>query len=365
MRILFVVDYYYPHIGGAETLYKKVAEHLANHHQVTVLTQGTKEQPTKELINNVTIERIQTTSRIAFSWQGFKRAKELTQKADIIQTATYSSALLAYKIKKLTTVPIILLVHEYIGKRWFSLPVPKWKALSYYLYEKRIFMKEFDYYITVSEFTKKQLLQLKINEERITRIYNGVDYELFQPQKAIHGLRKKLRIPENKFVYLYTGRPGILKGIEFLIEAARELEREKFLGVFILTTSPKVEYKKIKNLIRKYRLNIKVIPSVKRRELPSYLAMANTVVVPSLTEGFGFLAAEVSAMRQNLICTNADALPEVVSGKVIQIPPHSSKSIAQAIEKAYRGEFDNILPKKFLWSDTVKAYDRLYHSLTS
>ena len=47
------------------------------------------------------------------------------------------------------------------------------------------------------------------------------------------------------------------------------------------------------------------IPGVKYSELRNYVSAVDTVIVPSLVEGFGFSAAETCAMGQNLVVTSA------------------------------------------------------------
>jgi len=54
---------------------------------------------------------------------------------------------------------------------------------------------------------------------------------------------------------------------------------------------------------------------VSRSELPSYIAASDCIVVPSLSEGFGFAAAESCAMGKLIVASNVASLPEVVSGK--------------------------------------------------
>lgn len=47
------------------------------------------------------------------------------------------------------------------------------------------------------------------------------------------------------------------------------------------------------------------IPGVKYAELRNYVSAVDTVIVPSLVEGFGFSAAETCALGKNLVVTSA------------------------------------------------------------
>ncbi len=113
MKILFVLDYYVPHIGGAETLFRNVIERLAARgHQVTVLTcRHNAEVPAFEKTDSgVEIHRV-GSGRIDLIWSALgKTGRRLAKEADVIQTTTYSAAIpasvlgLAYRKKVVLTV---------------------------------------------------------------------------------------------------------------------------------------------------------------------------------------------------------------------------------------------------------------------
>ena len=58
-----------------------------------------------------------------------------------------------------------------------------------------------------------------------------------------------------------------------------------------------------------------------RSELQSYIAASDCIVVPSLSESFGFAAAEACAMGKPIVASNVASLPEVVSARFILIEP--------------------------------------------
>lgn len=366
MKILCIFDYYFPSVGGAETLYQKVAEYFAQDHEVHVVTQQINQSLTEEVLNNVHIHRVSCLHRTLFPYAAFATAKSLAQGADIVQASTYSSAFLAKKLCNYTSAKIILLVHEVLGDSWFQLGLSWLQARLYYQYERMLFGMAFDYYIAVSQSTKRQLEKNAISSAKIEVIYNGVDNELFQKREISWELRHQLGIQNHEYVYLYAGRPGVTKGIFALLEAAKELSKiKRFRCVLILGKNPQHGYQKVKSFIIENKLekHIVLIDSVLRSELPHYLAMANVIVVPSLTEGFGLFAAEVSAMGIPQIVTDVDALPEVVSGQVIFIPRKSSNAIVVAVQKAQQGIFQIVSTRVFSWKKTLAQYNRLYEKL--
>jgi glycosyltransferase involved in cell wall biosynthesis len=64
------------------------------------------------------------------------------------------------------------------------------------------------------------------------------------------------------------------------------------------------------------------------------------VIIPSLTEGFGFSAYQACCVGKQVIATDAGSLPEVVSGPSIVVPRGQSEPLAAAIQAATRGEFE-------------------------
>ena len=68
MKILFILELYYPNIGGIEKLFKSLAETLAGQgHEVTVITtRFRKDLPLRESLNGVKIKCLKFSSRFMF-----------------------------------------------------------------------------------------------------------------------------------------------------------------------------------------------------------------------------------------------------------------------------------------------------------
>jgi glycosyltransferase involved in cell wall biosynthesis len=175
-------------------------------------------------------------------------------------------------------------------------------------------------------------------------IYNGIDYELFNPSKADGtAVRAKFGIG-NDFIYMYYGRAGISKGLEYLIQAvpliSKDIPNSRLL--LILGDEPKERRDHILEMISRLRIEkqMTLLRPVPKDELPNHIAAADCVVVPSLSEGFGFTAAEACAMERPVVATDVASLPEVVSGKYVLVNPRSPDEIAAAIGKVYHGRVE-------------------------
>lgn len=158
MKVLFVLEYYYPNVGGIEKLFKGLAESLAKEgHEVMVLTNKFKKSiPIDEIINNVRIKRLNLKNRFYFTFFSLPSVIKYGRHFDIIHTTSYNAALPACLASLLLKKKVIITFHEVWGKLWFKLPFinPIQKSL-YYLFEKLILALPFHKYVAVSEATKK------------------------------------------------------------------------------------------------------------------------------------------------------------------------------------------------------------------
>ena len=377
MRILFVLENYYPAVGGVETLFKNLVKGLVKQgHEVTVLTHRLPGTVWAENRDGGLIWRVNCfDSRYWFSFLAIRKALQFAKHADIIHTTTYNGALPAWIAGLLRRKPVVITIHEILGKQWQKLGSMSWfKAKLHQLLEwsivklPSVVLRPFNRYICVSESTRKSLLQLK-NTKNAVVIHNGVDYDFFNPKKYDRKkIRKKLGIEKN-FVYLFFGRSGVSKGLEYIIKAVPKIKQKipkaKFVAIVPRSKAEVARFRYIASLAEELgiRDDIIFLDAVPRQELPAYIKAADCVIVPSLTEGFGFSAAEACAMGKPVIATDNTSLPEVVSGKFMLIPPKSSEHITQAAIDMYHKKYTKTKQKKFLWKDTITKHINLYNEL--
>jgi len=369
MRVLIVLENYWPHIGGVETLFKNVAEGLVkNGHNVNVVTHRLKGTPTYEEKNGVKIHRVRCfDSRYLFTFFAVPKVLKLAKKADIIHTTTFNGAGPAWLASKLRKKPCIITIHEvWIGK-WKELTDFSWlNSKIHDLLERPIFMLNYDKYVTVSKSTKNQLLDLGIPGEKIKVVYNGLDYSHFDPKKYDgKNVRKKLDLDGN-FVCLSFGRLGPSKGIKYAVKSVPKIAKKipNFKYVLILSKDKQYmeETNRLKHMIgkSKYKDNFLILDPVPYKELPAYIKASDCVIVPSLAEGFGYTVAESCAMSVPVVASNTTSIPEVISGKYILFPSKDSKAIAKAVENVYKKKVKTKSLKRFTWEKTVSGYLGVY-----
>ena len=356
MKILFVLEYYAPHVGGMETLYKNLCEGLVKKgHTVIVVTSSQTGYNIEEVINGVVVTRINCINRYWFTFLSFYDVLMWGRCVDVIATTTYNGAPPAWVASRLLNKPCVITILEILGDRWSILVKSKLSIMFHKWAEQFIVNLKFDKYIAISESTARQI---KLLGQEAEVIYLGVDYKHFDPSKYTS-------VKYDGLTYLYFGRAGASKGLEDLVMACEIVSAALPKSKLILLLSEGTERQKIIDMVKKWELEEHIIikDSVPYAELPAYILGANCVVVPSVTEGFGLSCAEACAMGVPVVANNVDSLPEVISGKFrLSTMNHSNRyyPLAQNIIKALSGVYTETPLKRFEWSECVDKYEELF-----
>lgn len=377
MNILLVCENYLPHYGGAEVLFKNLAERLTQQgHNCTVLTQRLRGTAATEHFSGVVVRRVPSFfSRYVFSFLAIPRAVFLARKHDLIQTTMFNGALPAWIAARLTGKPVVLTVHEVWVKKWPEITgFGWWKSKRHEFLERCIYRLPFDRYICVSQATQHDLLELSLPPTKVETIYNGLDYEFWNPQKItkteIMALRKKLDL-HNRFVYFSWGRPGESKGFEYLIKAVPFITRKIPHSILLLMLGSgekyPQKYRQLLQLVQQLHLpeNIRIIPSLTYTELRLYVAMADSVVVPSLSEGFGYTTLEAMAMKKPVVVSDAGSLPEIVGGQYQIFKSKDIQDLAEKVVAMASGQWKEKTTPLFSWEKCLHGYLRVYDEVLS
>lgn len=368
MKILFILDLYKPHIWGVEILFENLINWLIEKwHKVKILTSKfNKELAKYEILENwVEVYRV-GHNRYDFMFYCFNQWISLAHRADIIHTTTYNSAIPTSIIGKISHKKVVLTVHEIFGKLRYKFMGRKW--FFFKLFENLIFKFHFDKYICVSNYTKNCLrIQYGIEDSKLTTIYNGIDYKLWNrdsfTEENIETIREKYNLNKH-YTWLFFGRPWISKGLSVYLDAIPDIIKKipNFVALLIVSESQNNIADRERKIIDALHIKKHIIwiPGVKYNELWNYILASDCVVVPSLAEGFGFAAAEVCALDKELVVSNIASLPEVVSWKVNFVESGNSSDIALKVIDLYNKKYKKIHRKDFLWETNIKKTLAIY-----
>lgn len=373
MKILFVIENYLPHFGGAEIVFKNLAENLVKQgHEVDLVTHRLKNTPKFEIINGVKVHRINCFhNRYCFTFFSVPKALRLARKSDIIQTTTFNGAPASWLVGKLNRKKVVLTVHEVWLDKWKEITdFSKISCFLHNLLEKAIYALRYDHYVAVSNSTKQDLIRSGIPEEKVTTVYNGLDYDLWNSEKyLISSKRIRKELFKDNFVYFFNGRPGTSKGLEYLVKAvaliSKEIPNSKFAVMISKDKAYIKRYQYILDLIKKEEIKDQIILLEPKpyQEMPAYVLASDCVVVPSITEGFGFSVVQACALNQPVVASNTTSIPEVVSGKFVLVGVKNPEEIARGIKMVYEGKFSQSRIKRFTTDENIKGYLKIYQSL--
>lgn len=227
--------------------------------------------------------------------------------------------------------------------------------------------------LTVSEYSKQEILRhLKVQETKVTVIYHGVE-EAFHPLSKIEveSYRVGHRLPERFLLYV-----GLLKPHKNVVRLLRAFSALHLDGVSLLLVGKRDgRYRELNMVLEKeaFRKNVIFLSSIPFEELPLLYNAAESLILPSLYEGFGLPALEAMACGTPVVCSQATSLPEVVGDAAVLMDPFSVRSLTEAMQKILR---DSALrselrgkgfkrAKQFRWQEAAAKTLRVYREVAN
>lgn len=255
---------------------------------------------------------------------------------------------------------------EKSGGQFFNSTIPK-------------LINKIDKIIVPSFFTKQELTDLlKIPEEKICVIYEGVDNSVFGKEyneQVISGMLKEYCLPSNYLLSVGTIEPR--KNIEGLLFAYRRLHeimnnppklvivgRKGLDGEKIIETATQLNMQK----------NIIFTGYIPDEHLPILYKNALLFIYPSFYEGFGLPVLEAMISKVPVIISNNAVHREIVGNAGVFFDPDNYYQMAELIRELItsyklRNEFRDKgfeLASRFTWEltakKTLKVYEELFES---
>ncbi len=230
--------------------------------------------------------------------------------------------------------------------------------------------------VTISEFTKKELMDLELCEpQKIEVIYNGVD-EKFRPtsKEKFAPTGKKYGV-EYKGYFLFVGTLEPRKNLKTLLEAyLRYLAKTSHPTPLLLAGGGGWRSEQFDDVLQKALGTgyVRRLGYVSEEELIALYGGAKAFVFPSIYEGFGLPPLEAMACGTPVLASNASSIPEVVGDAGMLVDPLDSDQIARALGRVDEDEVLRLaLAKKglarsqnFSWSKAATKLDELIHTLS-
>lgn len=168
----------------------------------------------------------------------------------------------------------------------------------------------------ISRVIKKNLVDTTpLEEDKIEIVYNGIDTEKFNPEKAEREkIRGEFSITDEEILIGMLARFSPGKGHEEFLAAAKNLSEKynnlKFIVVGEASRGEDDYAESIKSLAKKYKL-ANVIFTGFRSDIPDLLAAMDIFVFPSHSEAFGIALAEAHSMAIPSVCSSSDGVLDI------------------------------------------------------
>ena len=261
---------------------------------------------------------------------------------DLIHSHGYTAGIMAAVVNHYFNLPHIVTSHGLFEKGQFT--VTKYgkikKLLVGYLLSK------VDVIQSVSNDAEENVKEYfpKISKKKLKVIQNGVDIATFSGKNNEYkrqALKIELNIDRQYYIYGYLGRFMPEKGFEKLIDAVEILSEDQLIidKIKILVVNDGAYIREYKALIErrklsKYFMFHGFIPDIRR-----ILEGIDALVIPSLWEAYGLIAAEALLVSCPIIASECIGLREVITST----PAIKFKTAdAQSLANAMRFYIDNI-----------------------
>ncbi len=381
-RLCVVTHTFLPHVGGIErVVYEQGKRLLQKQFELMVLTSrlGTAKQYRYEGIRVQCYNSLSTGFRLGIPYPipnvtSYKTFLDSVKASDLIHAHghPYLSSFIAARIAKKYSKPLVLTQHntfiEYENNFWDHVEWLNDLAIG------RQVLKQADRIIVVSNATRKYVLSLGADPEKVTVLHNGVDTYRFKPLTgAKDDIRKKLGIPKNAVVVVTVRRLVYKNGIDTLIDSAKiAIKKNPQLVFLVIGKGP--DFNEVKAKIAQLGIgnNFKLTGFVSDRDLPFYYNAADFFVLPSKSgEGLPLVAIEAMACGLPVVATNVGGISEVMTEEYSKlVPPDNPDALAEAIVEFSHMEVSTlkkglraVIEQRYSWDKNVEKLVKIYEEL--
>lgn len=303
MRILFLTDNFPPEVNApASRTYEHCREWVKAGADVTVVTcapnfpqgkvyEGYKNKLyQKENIDGIKVIRVwtyivpnkgflkRTLDYISYSVSAFLAGLFVKTDVIIATSPQFFTALAGRVLAKWKRKPWIMEVRDLWPESIKTVGAMKdnvfiryfeWQEMRCYKSAKRI--------VVVTDSFRRKLIERGVDADKIAVVKNGVNKSLFKPMPKDDELIKSLGL-EGKTIVGYIGTHGMAHKLDFILQAAHQLEADSRLHfLFIGGGAMKEQLLKLKEQL--HCSNVTMLDSVKKSEVARYISILDVCLI--------------------------------------------------------------------------------------
>ena len=236
--------------------------------------------------------------------------------ADLVHSHTWYANLGGHLSRLMWSIPHVMTIHSLEPLRpWKAEQLGGGYALS--MFCERTAIESAEAVIAVSRGVRQDVLDCypAVNPDRVHVIHNGIDPEIYRPQRSPDTLAR-FGINLSRPFVLFNGRITRQKGLPHLLAAALKLDRQYQL--VIVASSPDTpeiaaEVAALAGRVAAERGNLVWIDHfISREDLIHLHSHAAVFVCPSIYEPFGLVILEAMACETPVVASRVGGIPEIV-----------------------------------------------------
>jgi glycosyltransferase involved in cell wall biosynthesis len=295
------------------------------------------------------------------SWYLLKNPK----KFDIVHRFAPGGFFYKLKSKRVVTVYDLFMYKAYPFNRKFKVFLAR--------YFNRMSIKKADVVITISEFSKQEILNtFNVSEDKVHVLYCGPGNVCPDSNAGKDLLRERYNLVNDYILFVSTIEPR--KNLLSFGKAFEILKDRYAIGEDLVVVGKKGwDYQATLKYIASShcKSSIHLLGFVPDSDLGCFYRNASLFVYPSFMEGFGIPPLEAMQCGCPVLTSNTSSLPEVVRYPEMMFDPNDVNEIVTkclSILKDSKARTKNIEmgsenTKRFSWRESAKKIIDIYHSI--
>lgn len=368
MRVLVVTHYYAKHGGGIEIVAGELARRLAQRGvDITWIATDEQHPPEADGIERRPVAAWNITEqKLGFPYPlwsplSLLELDRLVRSCDVLHLhdSLYLGNVVAYLWARRRSKPVV--VTQHVGPIPYKSPVLRGLLGLANRTLARLVLGGSEQTVFISPRVEGYFRELFRFKQQPLYLANGVDTQRFTPVSAGArlGLRRRFGWPGDRKVRLFVGRFVEKKGLPFLRELAAARPQDLWVFVGHGTIDP-----------ASWGLpNVECVGKLPQSAIADYYRAADTLVLPSVGEGFPLVVQEAMAC----------GLPALISTETMEGAPDAAEVIGcadleiaawqtalaqlDALGEPHRARVAEFA-RRWSWDDVAERFVALYESLT-
>jgi glycosyltransferase involved in cell wall biosynthesis len=175
-----------------------------------------------------------------------------------------------------------------------------------------------DHFVAITHGIAAEFAAQHIQQSSIHRISNGVDTTKFRPvppQERV-ALRRRLGLPQNETLLVYTGRLVTYKGMPLLVRVAERLKQDASVGLVLMGSGGLDIHNceaQLRDFVEKHGLQATVLFAGEVANVHEYLQASDIFVLPTEDDAFPLALVEAMACGLPVVSTRVGGIGDIVT----------------------------------------------------